>query len=56
MGKIDAHTDVSSRSTFTGLEIPPYGVLTDHQAELEKVHKAQVDKVKSSKGGLDFHS
>lgn len=37
MGKIDAHTDVSSRSTFTGLEIPPYGVLTDHQAELEKV-------------------
>ena len=37
MGRIDAHTDVSNRTTFTGSDVPQYGVLTDHQAELEKV-------------------
>ena len=38
MGRIDAHTDVSNRTTFSGSDVPQYGVLTDHQAELEKVY------------------
>jgi hypothetical protein len=36
MEKIDAKTDVTAETVFSGSDIPLMGVLTDHQAELEK--------------------
>ena len=37
MEKIDAAKDVSDHTTFGSSDIPPMGVWTDHQPELEKV-------------------
>ena len=38
MAKIVAQKDVSVTSAFNDEEIPPCGVMTDHQAELTKVN------------------
>ena len=40
MAKIVAHKEVSVTSAFKEDEVPPAGVLTDHQEELTKVKSA----------------
>ena len=40
MGKIvGSNKDVTEETLFVGSEIPKYGVLTNHEMELEKVYK-----------------
>ena len=34
---IGANKDVNEETLFLGAEIPKYGVITEHEAELEKV-------------------
>ena len=36
LNKVRATTDVGLKSAFTDEELPPFGVLTDHEAELSK--------------------
>ena len=38
LNKVVAARDVTQKTNFTGAEVPTYGVFTDHEAELGKVH------------------
>ena len=36
LARVVANTDVGLKSAFTEEQVPPFGVLTDHEAELSK--------------------